>query len=248
MNSVLKFLLYLGVGLLWITIGTHASAQSPSLALQPDKKVAKTRKTATIAPSTKTSPKSSSTLAPHIADKPGKAKRATANKSTAPKKPKVRPVWNRDLGLGGFAGSWGNMPYMGLRTAIPLSPYLAMRLSLSLFFATQKDPIISYTSFSLGLLVRLPTLFSFIRHYAVTRLEFWPLWNILNINPEITKISEKPTMGISILVGMEIFLVNSLSFVLEAGFSSGMIIGFDTIKTQFEAFGFVMQSGLQMYF
>ncbi len=193
------------------------------------------------------------------ASTPAKASRDTAkNKSEKIKKPKAvkktkkkaksRPVWNRDLGLGGYTGSWGNMPYLGLRGAIPLSPYLAMRLSLSLFFATQKDPIISYTSLSLGLLVRLPTLFSFMRHYAVTRLDFWPLWNIMNINPEITKISERPTLGISILVGMEVFLVHSLSFVLEAGFSSGMIIGFAPIKTQFEAFGFVMQSGLQMYF
>lgn len=140
------------------------------------------------------------------------------------------------------------MPVLGLRGAIPLSPYLAMQLSLSLFFATQREPLLSYTGVSLGLLVRLPTLLPAVRNYAVTRIDFWPLWNILNTNPEITKISDKPTLGISILLGMELFLVNSLAFVVETGFSSGMIIGFAPIQTQFEAFGFVIQSGLQMYF
>ncbi|TNE48424.1 MAG: hypothetical protein EP343_16315 [Deltaproteobacteria bacterium] len=220
--------------LIWLGVGGLLGTSTPSFAATPS--------AANQPASTETS-----TQTPGAAAKKDPAKKQRAAKK-AKKKTKLRPVWNRDLGLGGYTGSWGNMPYLGLRGAIPLSPYLAMRLSLSLFFATQREPIISYTSLSLGLLVRLPTLFSFMRHYAVTRLDFWPLWNIMNINPEITKISERPTLGISILVGMEIFLVNSLSFVLEAGFSSGMIIGFAPIKTQFEAFGFVMQSGLQMYF
>lgn len=140
------------------------------------------------------------------------------------------------------------MPLLGLRGAIPLSPFLAMRLSFALCFATQRQPVLSYTNLSVGFLVRLPSLIPPIRTYAVTRLDFWPLWNVLQTKPEIIKISEKPTFGLSILMGMEIFLVNSLAFVLEAGFSSGMIIGIDTIRVQFEAFGFVIQSGLQMYF
>lgn len=181
-------------------------------------------------------------------------------KKLAPRKPKdmgrkkvpnkayKKYVWNRDLGLGGYAGSWGNMPFFGLRGAIPLSPYLAMRVSLSLFFATQREPVISYSGLSVGFLVRLPSFLSYIRNYAVTRIDFWPLWNLLNTNPEIVKVSEKPTFGLSILVGMELFVAQSLSFVLEAGFSSGMIIGFAPIKIPFEAFGFIMQSGLQFYF
>lgn len=164
------------------------------------------------------------------------------------KKRRKNPIWGRDLGLGGYAGSWGNMPFFGLRGAIPLSPYLAMRVSLSMFFTTQREPVISYSGVSIGFLVRMPSFLSFIRNYAVTRIDFWPLWNLLNTNPEVAKISEKPTLGLSVLVGMELFVAQSLSFMLEAGFSSGMIFGFDTIKKPFEAFGFIMQSGLQFYF
>jgi hypothetical protein len=158
------------------------------------------------------------------------------------------PLWGKGLGLGGYSGTWGNMPYLGLRGTIPLSHHLSIRLSWSLLFATQREPPISFSGISVGFLVQLPSPIPSIRNYAVTKLDVWPMWNFLNTNPELSKISEGPTFGLSILLGMEFFLVHYLAFMFEIGFSSGMIIGLAPIQRPFEAFGLALQSGIQLYF
>jgi hypothetical protein len=149
--------------------------------------------------------------------------------------------------VGGVVGSWGGQAHFGLRGILPLSPHLSFRLSWSLMYQLQQPDPYSLNTFSLDLVIRLPSPYATLRYYAVTRLDFWPLWNLFNTNPAATKISRQPALGLSILLGLEGFLLPHLSLFLESGFSSGMMIGFAPILRPYEAFGFVIQSGFQTY-
>ncbi len=150
--------------------------------------------------------------------------------------------------IGGYIGQWGNMPSIGVRGALPLSPLISLRMSISLLFAVRREPSFSLSSLSVELKIRLPSRSSALRHYTVTRLDFWPMLDPFNTSPSLSSISDKATFGISLLLGTESFLLEQLSLFLEAGFSSGMMISLSQIKSQFEAFGFIILSGFQIYF
>lgn len=155
--------------------------------------------------------------------------------------------WQHDITIGGVAGTWGGVPIAGLRGGIPLGQRLALRVGWSLFFDL-KDKQLSYSHFSLDLLIRLPSPINAIRYYALTRLDFWPLWDAFGVNPKLRDISIRPTLGFSVLLGVEGFLIPGLALFLESGFSSGMMFGFAPIDQEYQTPGFVLQTGLQFYF
>lgn len=166
---------------------------------------------------------------------------------TKPKK--LTPQWGgNELSVSGLVGSWGGAPQFGLRGVLPLSRFLAFRVGWILMFHLKGEDSYNLSAFTLDLVVRLPSPHKALRYYAVTRLDFWPLWNLFNTTPAVSKISSQPVFGLSVLAGVEGFLLPRVSWFLETGFSSGMVIGFAPILRPYEAFGFVIQSGFQTYF
>lgn len=166
-----------------------------------------------------------------------------------PKKRASAQKWGgNEIGVSGLVGSWGSSPQFGLRGVLPLSRFLAFRVGWILMFHLKGEESYNLSTFTLDLIVRLPSPYKTLRYYAVTRLDFWPLWNFFNTSPAVSKISSQPTFGLSVLAGIEGFLLPRVSWFLESGFSSGMVIGFAPIRRPYEAFGFVIQSGFQTYF
>lgn len=172
---------------------------------------------------------------------PLKPKERGSQKTKLPKN-----VFSR-MSIGGLAGSWGGLPLLGIRGLLPLSPRLAFRLNWSLLFDLQQEDEFSFSALSFDLLIRLPTPNKTIRFYALTRLDFWPLWDLFSPNPKLAKISDKPIMGVSVLIALEYFLLPRVSYFLETGFSSGMVIGFSEIHQKYRGFGYVIQSGIHLY-
>lgn len=156
--------------------------------------------------------------------------------------------WLNDMSLGGVVGSWGGVPLAGLRGSFPVGKHLSLRVGWALSFDMQNEQPISYSKLALDLLIRLPSPLNSIRYYALTRLDFWPLWDFFGVNSKVRDISSQPTFGFSMLLGIESFLIPGFAMVLETGFSSGMLIGFSPIDSKYQSFGFVIQSGVQLYF
>lgn len=156
--------------------------------------------------------------------------------------------WINDIALSGVVGSFGNMPVAGIRGTFPMGHRLALRLGWHMQFDSLDDVPLGFSRISLDLLIRLPSPLNSVRYYAVTRLECWPLWDAFGVNPGLRSISTKPTLGLSVLLGVESFLMKGFSLLLETGFSSGMLIGFAPIASKYKAFGFAIQVGMQLYF
>ncbi|MCB9640072.1 MAG: hypothetical protein H6728_04645 [Myxococcales bacterium] len=172
-----------------------------------------------------------------------------AERSPSSKPQKPVPKWGgNELSVGGLVGTWGSSPQFGLRGVLPLSRFLAFRVGWTLMFHLKGEESYNLSAFTLDLVVRLPSPYKALRYYAVTRLDFWPLWNLFNTSPSVSKISTQPVFGLSVLAGLEGFLLPRVSWFLETGFSSGMVIGFAPIHRPYEAFGFLIQSGFQTYF
>ncbi len=150
--------------------------------------------------------------------------------------------------VGGYVGHWGNMSNLGVRGVMFFTDYLSVRLNISLLFATDRENPFTFSCFSLALQIYLPSMLPSVRYYSVTRLDIWPMWDLFNTNPSLSSISDRPSFGLSLLLGGEAFLLPNLSLFLEVGFSSGIMLGLSQIKSQFEAFGFVMFSGFNFYF
>lgn len=211
---------------------------------RPAKKKATTEEKRTrAAPSPKLAPAAG--VSTGEKDKPS-ARRSGTSKTKRNKHQRLS-WWRSDLSLGGVIGQWGSSPLFGLQGTLPLSRHIGLRFSWVFQFYLEQDPKISFSTFSLGMLIRLPSPIRLIRHYAITRVDFWPLWNIFNTNPNVRQISDQPALGLSVLLGLELFFIQGLSFFLETGFSTGMVLSLGTIQRQ-NSFGFVLLSGLQAYF
>lgn len=156
--------------------------------------------------------------------------------------------WLHGVSIGGIVGTWGGVPLAGLRGALPLGERLSLRLGWALFFDLKDNKQLSYNKLSLDLLIRFPSPINSIRYYALTRLDFWPLLDTFGVNPRVKDISKMPTFGLSMLLGVESFLIPGFSLVLETGFSSGMLLGFAEIEQRYQSFAFVIQTGMQLYF